>query len=71
VHHDDNIPPLHVLRRVAAAADADPRTVARFLAGEHIRSGAVAERIARAVSDAGLTVPPPKDERGAGRRRAR
>lgn len=52
--HDDSTLPLHVLRRIAAAADADPRTVARFLRGEAIRGGAVAERVARAVADAGL-----------------
>jgi hypothetical protein len=51
--HDDIIPP-HVLRRLAAAADADPRTVGRFLRGERIRVGAVAERIARAVAAAGI-----------------
>lgn len=51
---DDSIPPPHVLRRIAAAADADPRTVARYLRGERVRVGSVAERIACAVADAGL-----------------
>jgi hypothetical protein len=47
-------PPLFILRRIAAAADADPRTVARYLRGQRIRVGAVAERIARAVVEAGM-----------------
>jgi len=44
------IPPPHIIRRLAAAADADPRTVRRFLQGKAIHGSAVAERIARAVA---------------------
>lgn len=45
----DEAPPLYVLRRIAAAADADPRTVKKFLLGKPIKGGAVTERIAAAV----------------------
>ncbi len=54
MYRDDSIPPPHVLRRLAAAADVDPRTVARYLRGERVRVGAAAERIARVVTEAGL-----------------
>lgn len=45
--------PAHVLRRIAVAADADPRSVQRVFAGEHLR-GSVDERIRRAIDAAEL-----------------
>ena len=47
--------PAHVLREVAVAADTDPRTVAKFVAGEKIR-GLCAKRIERALRARGLQV---------------
>lgn len=45
-----------MVRRLAVAADADPRTVRRYLIGCPIR-GMVAERIRRAVLRNGIPVP--------------
>ena len=46
--------PAHVRRRVAVAAEADPRTVDRVCAGLPVR-GAVGERVAKALAGLGLT----------------
>lgn len=43
----------HTLRRIAVAADVDPRTVAAYLAGLPVRP-TIGARLARAVADLGL-----------------
>lgn len=48
------------LRRIAVAAAADPRTVARVVAGLYVR-GDVGDRIRSALAAAGYTVPAPPD----------
>lgn len=45
--------PEHVRRRIAVAAEVDPRTVKRFCDGKPVR-GMAGERIARALKAAGL-----------------
>lgn len=45
--------PEHVRRRIAVAAEVDPRTVKRFCEGKPIR-GMAGERIARALKSANL-----------------
>jgi len=47
--------PAHLLREIAVAADSDPRTVARYVAGEKIK-GLSAKRIERALRARGLSV---------------
>ena len=44
--------PNHELRKVAVAAEADPRTVRKFIKGEPVQ-GLVGERIRRALNEAG------------------
>ena len=55
--------PHHVVIRLAAAADADPKTVKRFAEGHAVR-GRVAERIEKALSSAGIAVVEEADEEG-------
>lgn len=43
----------HVVIRIAAAAAVDPRTVAKFCAGQEVRAMG-AERIEKALREAGL-----------------
>ena len=47
--------PAHLLREIAVAADTDPRTVARYVAGEKIKP-LCAKRIERALRARGLQV---------------
>ena len=46
-----------LVRRIAAEAMADPRTVTKYLRGEHIRGVLVRERIARALAERGIVDP--------------
>lgn len=46
----------HVVIRIAAAASVDPRTVAKFCAGDDVRAMG-AERIEKALREAGLLEP--------------
>ena len=50
--------PAHLERALAVAADADPRTIRRFLAGQPVR-GLSSERIARALRKLGIQQPLP------------
>jgi hypothetical protein len=45
--------PAHQLRRISVAAEVDPRTVARFIAGAPTK-GLHRERVERALRDAGF-----------------
>jgi hypothetical protein len=48
--------PAHVLRRLAVAADCDPRSVQRAIEGERVQP-LLLERIARALERAGYPSP--------------
>lgn len=50
--------PVRTIRRAAADAEADPRSVAKVARGEHVR-GIVAERIEEALRRLGVAVPSP------------
>jgi DNA-binding LacI/PurR family transcriptional regulator len=50
-------------RKLAAEADADPRTAAKFLNGEPIRTRTVLQRLKEAAEKLGLT--PSQAEQGA------
>jgi hypothetical protein len=43
------LPPRHRIIQISAASSTDPRTVVKFLRGEHVR-GAAADRIAAALA---------------------
>lgn len=45
--------PAHVERKIAVAAECDPRTVRRALLGLPVRSGMTLERIRRALRELG------------------
>lgn len=50
---DTTRPPLtqtQRIKKIAAEADADPRTVAKYLKGQPVRSALLRERIERAVA---------------------
>lgn len=49
--------PETVIRRIAAEADADPRTVRKVLAGEPVR-GVVRDRIVAVAAASSVKVPP-------------
>lgn len=48
--------PAHTIRKIAVYAEADPRTVRRFLDGKTIRP-CVRERIERALTLLGMALP--------------
>jgi hypothetical protein len=51
--NQSSILPAHVLRELAVAADTDPRTVAKYVAGEAVKA-LCAKRIERALRINGL-----------------